>query len=138
MISALIQSNLGSDEPIDQGSSSKQRQLKLSNAFRPVTSRKKKPSLPPSATLIVAPTSLIDQWGEEIERSSKPGTVEVMVWHGQNRRDDLVDILENDNDEDDGSTKPIKVVISSYGTLSSEHEKSSSPMFDGNFSPYKF
>lgn len=131
MISALIQSNLGSDEAIDQNPS-KHRQLKLNNAFRPAKNRKIQTSSSPSATLIVTPTSLMDQWGEEIERSSKPGTVKVVVWHGQNR-DDLEGILENDDDTDD-KKPPIAVVITSYGTLVSEHtktEKSSSTIFEG-------
>jgi hypothetical protein len=39
----------------------------------------------PSATLVVAPTSLLSQWGEELKRCSKEGTLDVHVWHGQNR-----------------------------------------------------
>ncbi|KAJ3731911.1 DNA repair protein RAD5 [Lentinula guzmanii] len=135
ILAALIQSNLGSDELVEQGTSSKQRQLKLNNAFRPAKHRKNKASSPPSATLIVSPTSLIDQWAEEIERSSKPGTVKIVVWHGQNR-DDLNAVLEDGDDGDDDEkrhTNPIQIVITSYGTLASEHakaERSSSPVFD--------
>ncbi|KAJ4485680.1 RAD5-like protein [Lentinula aciculospora] len=132
MISALIQSKLGSDEPIDQGLSFKQRQLKLNNAFRPAKNRKTQTSSPPSATLIVAPTSLIDQWAEEIERSSEPGTVKIVVWHGQNR-DDLDFLLEEDEDDEKGHAKLIRIIVTSYGTLASEHakaEKSRSAVFD--------
>ncbi|KAJ3983293.1 RAD5-like protein [Lentinula detonsa] len=113
MISALIQSNLGSDE-------------------LPAKHRKNNASSPPSATLIVSPTSLIDQWAEEIERSSKPGTVKIVVWHGQNR-DDLNAVLEDGDDDEKRHTNPIQIVITSYGTLASEHakaERSSSPVFD--------
>ncbi|KAJ8084639.1 DNA helicase rad5 [Marasmius tenuissimus] len=124
------------------------RQLKLNSAFRPITKRTKKRMASPSATLIVAPTSLINQWGEEIERSSKPGTVEVRVWHGQNREDleafvddeepEEIDISDDDDGDDQNTTKKkptktIKVVITSYGTLASEHaksEKSHCPVFE--------
>ncbi|KIK70544.1 hypothetical protein GYMLUDRAFT_148103 [Collybiopsis luxurians FD-317 M1] len=132
MMSALIHSNLGSDEYADQTSASKHRQLKLNTAFRPANNRKPKLPSPPSASLIVAPTSLIDQWGEEIERSSKPGTVKVVVWHGQSRND-LEDVLEDNNSVGDENTKPIKVVVTSYGTLVSEYskvERSGSPMYE--------
>ena len=39
----------------------------------------------PSATLVVAPTSLLNQWAEELKRCSKEGTLDVNIWHGQNR-----------------------------------------------------
>ena len=39
----------------------------------------------PAATLVVAPTSLLSQWEEELKRCSNEGTIEVHVWHGQNR-----------------------------------------------------
>ncbi|KAJ3978119.1 DNA repair protein RAD5 [Lentinula raphanica] len=127
--SALIHTNLGSDEPIDEGLTLKQRQLKLNDAFRSAKNRKDKPSSPPTATLIVSPTSLIDQWAEEIERSSKPGAVKILVWHGPNR-DDLETVLEEGGDSEKGRPNPIQIVITSYGTLASEHAKSSSPVFD--------
>jgi len=126
MISALIQTSLGTEEKVDESASSKQRQLKLNNAFRPSARRKRGPERP-SATLIVAPTALLNQWAEEVERSSKPGTVSAILWHGQNR-EDLESATEPDDDD-----KTIKVVITSYGTLASEHtksEKSASPVYE--------
>ena len=39
----------------------------------------------PSATMVVAPTSLLHQWAEELKRCSKEGTMEVHIWHGHNR-----------------------------------------------------
>lgn len=68
------------------------------------------------------------QWAMELERSSKKGSLNVLVWHGNNR-DDLEDIL-------DGNSK-TDVVITSYGVVGSEwgkHENSSrhdSPLFKG-------
>ncbi|KAJ7242607.1 P-loop containing nucleoside triphosphate hydrolase protein [Mycena haematopus] len=118
-LAALIHTNCAPDteRPAeDPAAGTKQRQQKLSNAFKKVARRKKPP---PSATLIVAPTSLLSQWESELKQCSKPGTLEVILWHGQNRLD-LEDVLE---DEEDGDFV-IKVVITSYGVLASEHAKS--------------
>ncbi|OSD03366.1 hypothetical protein PYCCODRAFT_1366011 [Trametes coccinea BRFM310] len=128
MLSALIQTALGPEGPaeVDPGASSKRRQLKLNNAFRVAPKEPAQPQKGPSATLIIAPTSLLNQWAEELQRSSKPGTLRVLVWHGQNRLD-----LDAAVDKDqDGTTD---VIITSYGTLISEHakhERQPSPIFE--------
>ena len=90
---------------------------------KPATQRKG-----PSATLIVAPTSLLAQWAEELQRSSEPDTLNAIVWHGQNRLD-LDSAVDNDG--------VINVVITSYGTLVSEHakhERQSSSVFESTSS----
>ncbi|KAG2350922.1 hypothetical protein BDR05DRAFT_955063 [Suillus weaverae] len=121
MLSALIHTNRD-PEPILPDDTARDlvrtRQLKLGNAFRSrALGQRKKPTKGPSATLIVAPTSLLSQWHEELQRSSAPGTLSVTVWHGQNRLD--LDSIEDDS-MDDAS---ITVIITSYGVLASEHSK---------------
>ena len=116
MLSALIQTSLPDQEVADETLQSKGKQLRLDNSFRPVH---RSPKLP-TATLVVAPTSLLHQWEEELKRSSKPGTLDIFVWHGQNRLD-LEDVLETDDDH-----TGIKIVITSYGVLASEHAKTTS------------
>lgn len=116
MLSALIHTNK-EPEPVDDEKSSRTRQVRLDSVFRPVpTDQRKQPKFGSSATLIVAPTSLLSQWSEELQRSSAPGTLRVTVWHGQNR----LDIEALNDDEND---KSIPVVITSYGVLASEHSK---------------
>ena len=129
MVSSLIQTNRYYTEEELAGPSADQRQnkkkqLKLDAAFRPIKS--KQTGRRSRATLIVAPASLLDQWCSELQRSSKKGTLNVFVWHGQNR-DDLETMVDTDDVSD--------VVITSYGTLAAEHarlEKSSKnvPIFD--------
>ncbi|KAI0652443.1 SNF2 family N-terminal domain-containing protein [Trametes meyenii] len=126
MLSALIQTARGPEAPSkpDPNASFKRRQLKLNNAFRVAPKHSARPKKGPSATLIVAPTSLLSQWAEELQRSSKPDTLKVLVWHGQNRLDLDAAV------DGDGATD---VVITSYGTLVSEHakhEKQPSPIFE--------
>lgn len=105
--------------------------------------------LPPHATLVVCPVSLATQWQEELERMSVPGTLKVTLWYGDQRGDLEVllhgrafnndtgvkierdpldeDQIENDDgDDDDPSGVPrekqrVDVVITTYGTLVSEH-----------------
>ncbi|KAL5534034.1 hypothetical protein ACEPAG_494 [Sanghuangporus baumii] len=120
MVSSLIQTNRGEKpeedipaEHIDQ-QRSKEKQLKLDAAFRPAA-KKQPPRRRSRATLIIAPASLLDQWATEIRRSSGKSTVNVVVWHGQNR-EDLEAMIDSDIDA-------IDVVITSYGTLSSEHSR---------------
>lgn len=128
MLSALIHTNWESEHvDVTAASGSKHRQLKLNNAFRP-TGRHDKPVKGPSATLVVAPTSLLNQWSEELERSSKPGTLKALVWHGQNRLD-IEAAIEGDDDD-----KTIRVIVTSYGTLASEHAKGDkSPIFQSKY-----
>ena len=119
MLSALIQTNCQPDSLDERSTKShNRRQLKLDSNFRvvrnPVRSAKG-----PAANLIVAPTSLLSQWSEEITRSSKPGTTKIIVWHGQNRHG-LETAIQDDHDKDES----IKIVITSYGILASEHAKS--------------
>ncbi len=132
MVSSLIQTNrnYSPDElsgPSEDQRHEKKKQLKLDAAFRPV--KPKQTARRSRATLIVAPASLLDQWCNELQRSSSEGILNVMVWHGQNR-DDLQTMIDTDDASD--------VVITSYGTLAAEHgrlEKSSKnvPIFDSRF-----
>ncbi|KAG6868573.1 hypothetical protein C0993_001020, partial [Termitomyces sp. T159_Od127] len=129
MLAALIHTSLPYEEDTKTLPTAKSRQLKLNAAFRPAVQRK--PQKPSSATLIVAPTSLLAQWSEELERSSKAGSMETFVWHGQNRLD-----LETAVEDSDDKNTCIKVVITSYGVLASEHARSEksnssrSPVFE--------
>ncbi|KAG6854152.1 hypothetical protein C0991_010063 [Blastosporella zonata] len=129
MLSALIHTSLPSADDLKVPPAPKSRQMKLNAAFRPAVQRK--PPKRSSATLIVAPTSLLAQWSEELQRSSKPGTITTVVWHGQNRLD-----LESAIEDGDDDEACIKVVITSYGVLASEHAKSEkssssrSPVFE--------
>ena len=61
----------------------------------------------PSATLVVAPASLLNQWGEELKRCSKEGTIDVHIWHGQNRFSlpealypDEIEYIDDDDEQD--------------------------------------
>ena len=88
------------------------------------------PTQGPTATLIVAPTSLLTQWQDELLRSSKPDTLKVLVWHGSNRLD-----LEGMVAQGEGQDAKQVIIITSYGTLVSEFSKKQgeeliSPVFE--------
>lgn len=136
MLSSLIQTAC-EPEPPDPGCRvSKRKQLRLDNAFRgrgkasTAAPESSVPTKGPSATLIVAPTSLLTQWQDELLRSSKPDTLKVLVWHGQNRLD-----LEGMVAQGEGQDAKQVIIITSYGTLVSEFSKKQgeqlvSPVFE--------
>jgi hypothetical protein len=97
----------------------KPRQVRLQVAFKNHSNAKSivndvpglrqgNPKRVPSATLVVAPTSLLSQWGEELKRCSKDGTMDVHVWHGQNRFNlyealypDEVEYIDDDDEQEE-------------------------------------
>jgi len=98
---------------------SKPRQVLLQAAFKNHSNTKSaandaprpqqgNPKRIPNATLVVAPTSLLSQWGEELMRCSKEGTMEVHIWHGQNRFSlhealypDEIEYIDDDDEEEE-------------------------------------
>lgn len=70
----------------------------------------------PSATLIVAPLSLLSQWKAELDRSSQRGSMKTVIFHGTARAD--LEALTDTEDE-----KEHIVIVTSYGTLASEHAR---------------
>jgi DNA repair protein RAD5 len=104
--------------PTDEESAAKRRKFKqitLSNQWRAVASTKKAtPSA--RATLVVCPVSLASQWESELTKMSSPGSLRSVMWHGNDRKD--IELLL----AQEGKQK-VDVIITSYGTLASEHAK---------------
>lgn len=100
-------------EEADQELAAKNKKpLRLGKAFEVLGDRA--PRKRTNSTLIIAPTSLLNQWETEIQRACEKGTLKTLVWHGSTRLD-LEDALE------DG--EGVDVVITSYGVLGSEWSK---------------
>lgn len=80
----------------------------------------------------VAPISLLAQWQSELDKCSKPGTLRTLIWHGLNRPD----LFKALGPQSDGE-RAVDVVITSYGTLSSEYANAekgkSSQVYDGAY-----
>ncbi|KAI5955214.1 hypothetical protein KGF54_001775 [Candida jiufengensis] len=65
-------------------------------------------------TLIIAPVSLLRQWAAEVQSKTKPScNLEVGIYHGDEKRD-MVTF---------SAMKKCDIVLTSYGTLSSEWKK---------------
>lgn len=137
MLSALIQTASDPEPPDSTSRTSKRKQQRLDFRNRTKQSSSSRPSPTPSsgpsATLIVAPTSLLTQWHDELLRSSKDDTLKVLVWHGSNRLD-LESAVELGEGKD-GKKRGVDIVVTSYGTLVSEFSKKQgdelvSPVFD--------
>lgn len=71
-----------------------------------------------STTLIIAPMSLLTQWESEAHASSKTGSTRIFVYYGDDRSVDLHHLCLGP----DACKTPV-VVITSYGTLSSEWQR---------------
>lgn len=132
MLASLLHTNREADEPLseektgesasetDDGTTKppKFRQITLNRQWQPTTATTSKPA--PArrhATLVITPVSLAKQWQEELDRMSVKGSMRSVLWYGNDRPDlgALLDTMEDDNRTD--------VVITSYGTLVSEHAK---------------
>src|SRR5258707_13355338 len=131
MLASLIHTNRDQEPVSDtkrEGPTSKAK-LKLDFAFRPQTGLSADAAAEgPSCTLIVAPVSLLSQWRSELVRSGESGDrpLSAILWHGQARPS----LSAKGGGAD--------VVITSYGTLASEHaklqgggRKESSTLFNG-------
>lgn len=117
MTSSLIHTSKEADPSEISEDSDKAAKRRVQGALNFSKNPSRQHSTPkPTATLIVAPLTLLSQWKSELERSSKKGTLKAYIYHG-NARADLEALV---NTEEDGV---INVIITSYGTLSSEHSK---------------
>lgn len=132
MLASLLHTNREADDPLavemGDGSASdsddgvpkppKFRQLTLNKQWQPTIATASKPV--PSrrhATLVITPVSLAKQWQDELDRMSVKGSLRSVLWYGNERPDlsALLDTMEPESRTD--------VVITSYGTLVSEHAK---------------
>ncbi|XP_005107364.1 transcription termination factor 2 [Aplysia californica] len=76
------------------------------------------------ATLIIAPASLIHQWGKEIERRCRRGSLKFHLYHGPTRETNIKRLTDND------------IVITSYSIVAKEvgqdkSESAEQPATDG-------
>ncbi|KAK9455136.1 SNF2 family N-terminal domain-containing protein [Dipodascopsis uninucleata] len=71
-----------------------------------------------STTLVVAPMSLLAQWEYETRAASRPGTVQIIVYYGDDKTMDLVQLCCGS----ENAKRPV-IVITSYGTILSEWRK---------------
>lgn len=94
------------------------KQVTLSNQWRPVDTITKPAGTisRARATLVVCPVSLASQWNDELSKMSEKGTINSAVWYG-NDRVDVERLLAQEG------SKRVDVVVTSYGTLSSEYGK---------------
>lgn len=134
MTASLIHTSRGTPLPsLDSGVTSKSRLL-LAFGKRKRLDTHTEQRIEPHATLLVgmnalifvwmhdwlnsgsAPISLLTQWQSELDRSSKPGTLRTLIWHGLHRAN-LAEAL----GPQPAGERPVDVVITSYGTLSSEY-----------------
>ncbi|WVQ80640.1 hypothetical protein IAT38_002745 [Cryptococcus sp. DSM 104549] len=128
MMTSLIHTNREDDTPPPSGDApdvetdepilkrAKFKQVTLSNQWRAVPTAPR-PSVPTArATLVVCPVSLAAQWHEELGKMSEKGSIGSALWYG-NDRVDIDQLLGQE-----GNNR-VDVIITTYGTLSSEYQK---------------
>lgn len=91
------------------------KQVTLSNQWRAVPTAPKVESST-RATLVVCPVSLAAQWHDELRKMSQQGSINSYVWYGGDRVD-IEALLAGEGKE------RVDVIVTSYGTLSSEYQK---------------
>ncbi|KAI9928204.1 hypothetical protein ASPWEDRAFT_38993 [Aspergillus wentii DTO 134E9] len=69
----------------------------------------------PYTTLVVAPTSLLAQWESEALKASNPGTMNVLVYYGNDKAVDLKHLCSARN-----AAAAPNVIVTSYGVVLSE------------------
>jgi len=72
----------------------------------------------PATTLVVAPMSLLAQWCSEAEKASEAGSVNAMIYYGNDRTQNL-----GPKFRANAATTLPNIVITSYGTLVSEYKQ---------------
>ncbi|TNY22091.1 SNF2 family N-terminal domain-containing protein [Rhodotorula diobovata] len=87
-----------------------------SSAKLPTAKRTKLEPGTARATLVVAPMTLLSQWCDELERSSKGKKMRVLMYYG-NKRESGAELA---REIDEG----VDVVVTSYGTLCSDFKQS--------------
>ncbi|KIS01247.1 DNA repair protein RAD5 [Cryptococcus deuterogattii 2001/935-1] len=91
------------------------KQVTLSNQWRAVPTAPKVESST-RATLVVCPVSLAAQWHDELRKMSQQGSINSYMWYGGDRVD-IEALLAGEGKE------RVDVIVTSYGTLSSEYQK---------------
>jgi DNA repair protein RAD5 len=83
-------------------------------------SEQKKKTISNSATLVIAPLNLVDQWKSEVQRFFHPSVLRASIFHSSEK---LLNLNDSTN----------QIVITTYGTLASEFTKSNSPLYKHNW-----
>ncbi|KAF8313854.1 hypothetical protein DL93DRAFT_2058713 [Clavulina sp. PMI_390] len=112
MVASLLHTNNSPEPAVHKPAGTSRPQISLDRSFKPKKHSASDSELDhgPSATLIIAPVSLLAQWRSELARCSASGSLHPVVWHGSSRGAVNVD-------------SGVDVIITSYGTLATEHAK---------------
>lgn len=105
---SLVHSNR-SDEPHDDAA------ISTVDKLRRLPMNVDKVEEAPYTTLVVAPMSLLSQWQSEAEKASRPGTLKVLMYYGNEKAINLQALCSRAN-----AANAPNVIITSYGSVLSE------------------